>query len=221
MTNRPIIFSAPMVRALLGGRKTMTRRLAWQGNGPTVIVKDSEVRSESKGHRPSPWQKVAPGARLWVRETAFYGPDNEVIFAADDNDDVQDVADDAAGRVPWRSSWKQRPSIHMPRWASRLTLVVTTARIERLQDISEEDAIAEGIERATSAYMHAGWYDYEKERLEDGTPGWMTTDPRRSFGSLWRWLHGAESWASNPEVVAISFAVHKCNIDNLIPQEAR
>ena len=121
MTDRPIIFSAPMVPALLDGRKTMTRRMAWRSVGKGGLFEDTFS---------TVWQKVRPGDRLWVRENFRNGPSYDGV---------------TAGAVPWfATKWyeagparsevlrtpitaagKLRPSIHMPRWASRLTLVVT------------------------------------------------------------------------------------------------
>src|SRR5690606_14173331 len=127
MTVRPIIFSAPMVRAILEGRKTQTRRPAWQA--PRVFI-------QTDGEPPEPilvptvWQKTEPGDLLWVRETwaeSAHGPVYKADVLGADTD-----------------GWGWRPSIHMPRWASRITLEVTDVRLQRLQEISEEDARAEG-----------------------------------------------------------------------------
>ena len=174
MTDRPIIFSAPMILALLGGRKTQTRRLA-----------------------SSPLAKCLPGDKLWVRENLTARPmanfltgepTNAIVaaYAADDEDVVE-----AAGfnLAPWWKRGKGLPSIHCPRWASRITLTVTEVRRQRLWEISDLDARAEGT--------HGYW------QLE-GYP---------AFRAIWSDLHGAENWDANPEIVALTFTVERRNID--------
>lgn len=206
----PVLMSAPMVRATLDDRKTMTRRLAWlDAKKAPVIVEGTMGIGYKIGHKgqimlPSRWQIIKPGDRLWVRE----------IFRLSYN---YDMFDDVLGRVPRPSdvpagsaidylathdcelNGKTRSSIHMPRWASRLTLVVTATKIERLQDISEADATAEGAE-----IFYGPPFD----------PAHAPTN-RRRFELLWRHLHGPEAWDANPEVVAVSFRVHKCNVDQM------
>jgi len=255
MTDRPIIFSGPMVRALLAGRKTMTRRLAWR----TVPVNMSDTSDAPLKFVRTNWQNVQPGDRLWVREACadehplavqagrfsqegragIPGPPPvacRTIYRADGGEPLQvwrrDIypyfslygpQDELAAKYPTVSSNYVRhgkgiywtPSIHMPRWASRLTLTVTATRIERLQDISEVDAIVEGIEPAKNWVGEPYWVDYESDRHADGTYVKGHRSPVDSFASLWRSLHGEASWHDNPEVVAISFAVHKANIDQM------
>jgi hypothetical protein len=166
MTDIPIMFSAPMILALLDGTKTMTRRLASHSTG-----------------RPARWRTVVAGDRLWVRE-AMRAIDHRLIYAADKMriSTVKQPDDYVVTR-------DAMPSMFMPRWASRMTLTVTAARIERLQDISAADVAAEGVSG-------------------DGGPGLPG-----AFMSLWEKLHGHESWAANPEVVVISFTARKRNID--------
>lgn len=108
-----------------------------------------------------------------------------------------------------------RPSIRMPRWASRLTLTVSEVRVQRLQDISEEDAIAEGVSNGTRP---------------DGSPFWappvgfggtrFIDSARHAFADLWKTIHGHESWAANPWSAAISFSTTSANIDSL-PEQSR
>lgn len=178
----PIIFSAPMVRALLGERKTMTRRLA-----------------------TSSWQKVRFGDRLWVREAFMPRPCFERAAKPhyrSDND-----------RPEWRGLW--RPSIHMPRWASRLTLVVTATKTERLQMIDESDANSEGaLWHDGGGVGHSGW----RHNPEDG---YVFGTARDSFRRLWVSLHGPDGWDTDPEVVALTFTVHQTNIDALRSQEQK
>ena len=192
MRDIPIIFSAPMVRALLDGRKTQTRRLA-----------------------TSPLAKVQPSDRLWVRENfqllswgdyevTRYQP-CDVRYAATDT--LADADREIRG-YPWR------PSIHMPRWASRVTLVVEQVRIMPLKSISEEDAKAEGI--APNPTQPGTWMDYP-----EGSSAAGLAHPRLSFRSLWESLHGAGSWSSNPLVIAPTFSVHRVNIGALLMETAR
>lgn len=217
MTDRPIIFSASMIRALLEGRKTQTRRLAWRA--PTeefmeyVVQVGAGVPGQIAG-RPSPWQKVQPGDRLWVREAIAIIPTRE-IFSGRPGSHVAYRAGHLViedyGKPTQRTvvapdhfadaDTKWKPSIHMPRWASRLTLTVTEVRRQRLQDITEEDAIAEGVER-----RGVGWRDYEDEK------NWYV-DPRLSFASLWDSLHGPKSFNSQGEVTPLTFTVALRNID--------
>jgi uncharacterized protein YlaI len=229
MDDIPIIFSGPMVRALLDGRKTMTRRLAWR---PVKVGMGYDPKTDTawktKERKASPWQKVKPGDRLWVRETWQTGASDDgprIVYRADnDYGDLNrfwDGPNEGAGpsfnydRCPgatW-STWlpdlragregSWRTPIHMPRWASRLTLVVTATKIEKLQAISLADVKAEGIET------------WEAENRDKAC-----FHPGASFRALWCDLHGKESWDANPEVVALTFTVHKANIDTLPKQEA-
>lgn len=236
MTDIPIIFSAPMIRALLDGRKTMTRRLAWRKETEVCEVssehqEDYELRgidcreigpSRWLVRHPSPWQRVKPGDRLWVREslqcyqraTAQYVADITPVAAFDAVDRAID------GRAKW--TWKQAtlPSIHMPRWASRLTLIVTAKKIERLQNISYDDAIAEGCTADFAKYL-AATEDEPSRFLEtpDATARRLRW-PQREFADLWTTLHGPDAWAANPEIVALTFTVHKTNIDAMPKAEA-
>lgn len=205
---RPIIFSAPMVRALLEGRKTMTRRLAWR------------YWTDSVGcprHSSTIWQRVKPGDRFWVKENFYRTDDGDnecAVYAADTQEVARHINEigQIAARHGLGVAWQKphlrlRPSIHMPRWASRLTLIVTAAKVEPLQDISESDAIREGLIN-NGDHTYPLWTAGEgfKEHLEF---------PRAAFEELWVRLHGAQSWASNPEVVALTFTVHHSNIDTL------
>lgn len=217
MADIPIIFSGAMVRALLDGRKTMTRRLAWSdwrtckkcnGGGNCPYCEGvGEIRA------PANWRKVRPGDRLWVREKIHVRPIASAMHAysyADEEDPnmlggwkkVRLLPHDHKVKRPERAVW--RPSIHMPREFSRLTLIVTSTKVERLQDISEDDAQAEGVERAIAG---------------NGPSGVITTY-RTGFVYTWGVLHGTDSWLTNPKVVALTFTVHKQNIDTLAKAQA-
>ncbi len=184
MTDRPIIFSAPMVRALLDGRKTQMRRLAWRPSPAVATPPRGTMASRSDGS--TVWQRAKPGDRLWVREAwCSADADDSGPYAAAY---MADHPGDPRG-LGWR------PSIHMPRWASRITLTVTAVRRQRLQDITRGDARAEGVPR-----LHP---------IADDDP----STPIDAFGDLWDALHGEGAWAANPEVVALTFTVERRNID--------
>ena len=192
MAERPILFSAPMVRAILAGAKTQTRR--------AVKFKPwHQIEARDDGS-PWPWmyddERVAdhwvpcpygqPGDRLWVREThmdlgACY------LYRADDS------AEQERALVAPGQRW--RPAIHMPRAASRITLEITAVRVERLQDISEADAKAEGI----SEFVGGWWCEHDDAEQIAG----MT--PQEGYAHLWERINGAGSWAENPWVWVVTF----------------
>jgi hypothetical protein len=181
---RPIIFSGPMVRALLDGKKTQTRRIV---KPQAAVLTDELARGlgvqppAQQNHAVVPCPYGQPGDRLWVRETWKENP--AIDFG------------NGHGAPLYRATWgnadtgdRWRPSIHMPRWASRITLEITNVRVQRLQEISEEDALAEGVDRPKSS------------------------DPRSvaeltlwRFRELWESIHGPDSWDANPWVWAITF----------------
>lgn len=218
MRDRPIIFSAPMVRAMLDGRKTQTRRVLkpLKREGPGYVMwpvyghANAGLRRCGSSPQPDRAAPYAAGDRLWVREAwqgltfGDYRPTKtqpcELRFAA--TDPCADLDADTRGH-PWR------PSIHMPRWASRLTLLVTEVRVQLLQEISEADAKAEGVWCDTN-----GWVDY----LFPGTQCCPTA--AQSFSTLWDSLHGPGEWDVNPWVAAITFTIHPGNIDTLEPGHA-
>jgi len=183
MTERPILFSTPMVRALLSGAKTQTRRIVKAKHLPWLENSVLNFLDGKWNQRPLPYGQ--PGDRLWVRETwkssaNVQPPISEpYIYAADLG---------PTGVTKWAATWK--PSIHMPRAASRITLEVTSVRVERLQDISEADAQSEGWTRrpevSTDPQVH-------KEAARD----W--------FMDLWESINGPGSWGANPWVWALEF----------------
>lgn len=226
--DRPIIFSAPMVRALLDGRKTQTRRVlkpqpewlsgAWYWTSPRYNNGDGARYFHTvdvSGVMPA-WLRAlpyAPGDRLWVREGFMPAPMEAVpaaprptrwniAYAAGGQDEVLAPA----GYNPMLYNYERwSPSIHMPRWASRLTLHVTAVRVQRLQDISDADARAEGLERIGTAWGI------------DGIKGSVAAYERTAFRVIWNALHGAGAWDANPWVAAITFTVERANIDALRP----
>lgn len=208
MKERPILFSGPMVRAILDGRKTQTRRIMkpqptydgfWWSHKGYSCGGEKQFRDGLPLFVGCPYGVV--GDRLWVRETFAPMQENRPIAnpAIYDNKPAWYRADN--DRPMWAGkTWK--PSIHMPRWASRITLEITGVRVERLNEISESDAIAEGIESKPQPYgkeldwKYYGWL----EKLNQ----WSTC-PIRSYESLWNSINGPESWAANPFVWVIEF----------------
>lgn len=168
MRERPILFSAPMARAVLEGRKTQTRRavkpqpyiddsgnFCWNGmnfgqdfNGPHIQAIASPLPSSKTKRLHCLFGK--PGDRLWVRENGWERPERTPKMMREGADTWAPYYYDADGLSKYDHAdfkewgFKRRPSIHMPRWASRILLEVTAVRVERLQDISEADAQAEG-----------------------------------------------------------------------------
>lgn len=208
---RPILFSGPMVAALLAGRKSQTRRALnpqptlidakgggkiWHlktrtgfansnadGSWPAWMVR--HAKDQDGNVYPAVCPYGAAGDRLWVREAFHVTAACDAVYRAD-------YPANAVARgmenIPAESDVRWTPSIHMPRWASRLTLEVTEVRVQRLQDISEEDARAEGV---------AGPFD-------------ALFTPRRRFESLWDSINGERpgcSWEANCWVWAVSFRV--------------
>jgi hypothetical protein len=210
MKDIPILFSAPMVRAILAGTKTQTRRAVKPvGNDEGFVLQDygrgpvpyrsgdgeSSFYRDSKGYdieSPIACPYGKPGDRLWVRETWCRGSDERFLYRADPRSEDLARTLDAIVRHACRG-WK--PSIHMPRAASRITLEVTGVRIERLQDISGTDAKAEGIVFSNSLM---GWH------VEDGTH-FHCHNPCQSYLSLWEAINGPGSVEANPWVWAIEF----------------
>jgi len=223
---RPVIFSAPMVRAILTGQKTMTRRAVKPDPGSNM----SPVCIEDAPGKPWQWASVASrrvcpygavGERLWVRETfrAIEDPgaeDSEVRRTYRDDDGethyiVVDFKADAPNRIMdemGRPEWKS--PIHMPRWASRITLEITEVRVQRVQEISNDDAQAEGV------------VAFDGRPCPSCSPNWGCLSPsgmgstrcetfmhgyRESFARLWDSINCERGfpWKSSPWVWAITF----------------
>lgn len=229
MADYPMIFSAPMVQALLDGRKTQTRRILGPGNtlfdgGPWTALHKAQTwdwdgawvdDGPSPAGNPGPYLKlpwmagddewfggtvhriyprVQPGDRLWVKEACAtwgsgLGPEPvsyPVVYA--DDPDWEAIRAEAAVR---KDEWKVRSPIHMPRWASRLTLPVSEVRVQRVQDISEVDAVAEGIfHRPSDFYSQGVW-------THGGDEGWQT--PEAAYRTLWNSLRAKPKPVKGPD----------------------
>lgn len=211
MKSIPIIMTAPSVRALLAGRKTMTRRLAWKV--PTFPIELQGKRALTFQAKPTNWQKLhhyiqgGGEVRLWVKEGwwgEWTGNDGEptIGYRADHNDGEQ-----------WKSP------IFMPRRHSRITIVDVKSKMEPLIWITEDDARAEGLARITKDQGRTWKYGIPDR---DGQPGaddigWPWVDwsiqPRIAFKRLWNSIHGPGAWDENPYVVALWGRVVLNNID--------
>ena len=205
IVTRPILFSGPMVRALLDGSKTQTRRIAkdlneWHAEENPIdkcsVIDgvahcDVQVFVDDVITFEFPCRYGRIGDRLWVRETWMPFDDDHRIgdckyaYRASTSSDGEDIRKEYV-RLGRKYQW--RPSIHMPRAASRLTLEITDIRVERLNAITPEDAVKEGI---------AEWATEKKLN------GYWTT----AFSRLWESINGEGSWAQNPWVWVVEFKV--------------
>jgi hypothetical protein len=227
MTDRPMIFSSPMIRALIAGRKTQTRRLlklSAAANPHGTTIPSYYDRVQVGMFEPDAGEQrifgamlscsgrgsvLAPlpcrvGDRVWVREA--WGHDAPTL-----DDCRRGIESDGMPYGPYYladANWfdnatiKKRSPIHMPRWASRITLTITDVRVERLQEISAYDLFWEGFEPG--------------KRLECGG---MDRDPRDDFCDTWERLNGEGSWDANPVVIARTFTVARSNIDSVPKSE--
>lgn len=219
MKERPILFSTPMILALLDGRKSMTRRIVsksgWLEQFSKVdLERDVEVAMEPddkikllKGLCASfdggEWvvkSKWEVGDILWVRETfsdpqLYDGHEPDFVYRAD-------------GEIQQHGHGKWKPSIFMPKEACRIRLEIIGIKVERVQDISEVDARREGIYKEHEGFNN--WYkNYLFDIKKQNTPAMFKSDPIASFKSLWQSINGVESWESNPFVWCISFKIIK------------
>ena len=240
---KPILFSAPMVRAILDDRKTQTRRVFGQalhcgewagvvhpdgtGDGfipwwPGTVSAEKTAILYPDGGIQSPYGK--PGGRMWVKETwasVWFSTDIETGYA-DEWDNLKPTpkskeeakerggwplmyrADSSFDEVdPYERGFKWLPSIFMPRWASRIDILIKDIRVERLQDISEEDAKEEGCGADEDPFWTPSYYDPDS----GGDPSY-----RNSFEYLWDSINGKPhstlgdiSWAANPWVWVVEF----------------
>lgn len=237
MADKPIPFSAPMIQAVQDGRKTQTRRVLnpqpYMSDGFNGELVLDTIKGYSfadflplKSENIDACTPYQVGDRLWVREAHFaWG----VWITTDEltktgkrkrkfvRDHEVDVMFNAAG---WRIShpfeenlkgWYPRAGMFMHRADSRITLPVTGVKVERLQHISEADAIAEGVER-----LHGGYHDDDDVYLNYlGGPDFGGSGAGKgSFRTLWNSINGPDAWGENPWVAAYTFTVSKRNIDN-------
>jgi hypothetical protein len=203
MKERPILFKGEMVRAILSGAKTQTRR----------VMKVHPCWVNGEIGNPCPYGQV--GDRLWVRESfqPFFddecdgdgrlanwktGENYHCSYPATDGiHEFVDQEDNLRSTV--------KPSIHMPRWASRVTLEITSIRVERLKDISDNDAIAEGIYTKLQKEDTAHGDMWMGTRIDGSEVVLMPGAPRLDYRDLWESINGAGSWDANPWVWVVEF----------------
>ncbi|HCD6704734.1 TPA: hypothetical protein ACNIFQ_001247 [Klebsiella pneumoniae] len=208
MKERGMIFNGEMVRALLSGRKTQTRRpIKWKQTRFTEIGEREDGSkwpwSEDAEHACDFWHPCpfgAVGDRIWVRETFAALEPGSYEQVKPQEGHCQDLRYAATDRLAKSDAdirgYKWVPSIHMPRWASRILLEITDVRVERLNAISEEDARAEGI--IDGGCLNCG----KPEPCGCANPEPDATD---AFAYLWQSIYGQENWNANPWVWVISF----------------
>jgi len=216
MADRPILFSAQMVRALLAGTKTQTRRVIKPQptiNGAGLLVyRAPKVTAQGSPKTIALCMRIGVGDRLYVRESwnwthiADLAPGETLGRTVDEccaanggfacacGDGIVYAATNAHDH-PIHGKARWRPSVHMPRWASRITLTVTDVRVQRLQDINVEDAVAEGA----LAQSHVDQF--------------ATVHAVPMYRAIWNGINGPGSWDANPWVAAYTFAVKRANID--------
>ncbi|AAT47214.1 hypothetical protein F116p07 [Pseudomonas phage F116] len=220
MKERPILFTGPMVRAILEGRKTVTRRVVKPQPDflGSMVDPNTPFKTLDAGlHARITCPYGEPGDRLWVRETwTDVNMCGAPALAYRADEDIRDLMEEPGflddrgafnyddPRVKpypfacWYAELDQarwRPSIHMPRWASRILLEITDVRVERLQDISEEQALAEGVRGEPC--------DHARQACAD--IGCWGDTAKGAFGFLWESLNGEGSWAANPWVWVVEF----------------
>lgn len=232
MKSTPILFNTDMVRAVLAvldGRKTNTRRImapqpefwgddkaadlvaCWYPYADHKKAKHYNSVSHFKKGAPKDFSPYGqPGDLLWVRETwrqAYERTDysSGIIYKAD--------KERSLGMDEYSDRHKWKPSIHMPKWTSRLTLLIEDIRVERVQDISEEDAKAEGVEASSWEFSCEPYRNYS---INGFKPGHNFSTAKKSFESLWQSINGPDSWAKNEWVWVIQFKAIKQNINDYL-----
>lgn len=232
IVERPILFSGPMVKAILDGRKTQTRRIV-KPQPPDSIdeLHGNELRKrapyaiqnndgndcgwgfqDEDNNYNCPYGKI--GERLWVREKCW-SDGRYVYYPADCGHKSFTVSDESNERLEklyrYGSQFRQIvPSIHMPRWACRIVLEIEKIRVERLHEITNADCVAEGIEplgdERITARISSGFEALpEPIRVQAGKFDSKYSTVRGLFSGIWQQIHGVESWVANPWVWVIEF----------------
>jgi hypothetical protein len=227
MKEWPTLYTGAMIRAQLAGLKTQTRR-------PLYVLTKARNSATYDRRYPLPtalppfgycwtlsrWAKAAPGDLIWARENCWQRPERTPKMLREGADTWAPFYYDADGITEQEAAdfkawgFKRRPSIHMPRAACRITREITGNRVERLQDISEADAVAEGVEPNWQGDLKTGPNGFGGEGWVPGC-GWKhylhsvddepAYTPVESYRSLWEYINGPGNWQANPWVCAISF----------------
>lgn len=234
MTNptkaRPILMSAPMVRALIAGSKTQTRRIVkpQPHHGPVgqMVNLGGANWAMDDGDMSGNWTCPYgdPGDLLIVRETFRLPAEYDDLKPTKVRSDVP-IHYGADGRAD--EGWgKTRVSIHMPRWASRLTLEIADIWVEQLMDISEADAEAEGVTRIGKQFPSfadpsSDWHRGPNLWTVDCGDGSLNSPTASgAYKMLWELINGKDSWAENPYVWCVEFRVHYANVDQVLRETA-
>jgi hypothetical protein len=226
VAEHPILFTGPMVRAILAGTKNQTRRI-WSMPKGLVWYHSGPLKGEETGDLCDPvgpgWCTVDEvacrygrvGDQLWVRETGWERPERTAKMMREGADTWAPYYYDADGITAEEAeqfkAWgfKRNPSIHMPKWACRIRLEITDVRVERLHDLTEQDALAEGIASVRSQVWDmqhfAAWRFKFDQAVAAGQKPPVGPTPAQAFCALWQSINGAKSWAVNPWVWVISF----------------
>ncbi len=218
MKDRPILMSAPMVRAILDGRKTQTRRVVKapleECHVKTACSYNALIRGSPYGH-PGDQIRVKESSWIWCekrrdgftktgrKKWRFIPVGQHVVYCSDHGKPVGKIDGDPS------HGWRFKAGRFMPKWASRITLEITAVRVERLQEITEKDAKAEGIE----GRWHPDdpdcwtWKDYRwSDRLKEPSFCYgSSVTPISTYEGLWESINGKGSWALNPWVWVVSF----------------
>ena len=213
MKARPILMSTPMVRALLDGGKTQTRRIikpAPGAEGSEICLVRSTVSDEQqivwRGELRCPYGNT--GDLLWVREAGWIS--NNGTQAMGFIPSAGNTPSPSGYKSPNGTPYKRCVSIHMPRWANRITLEIISVRAERLQEIEYADVIEEGTQQ-----------DPDKPWMDIAAPAeYRRREAVEAYKTLWESINGAGSWDSNPWVWVISFKPHQLNVDEFLEQHA-
>jgi hypothetical protein len=202
---RPILFSAPMVRAILEGQKTVTRRSC------KPQPSENAHTTSASGNPMGVWWETGkdiircpygkPGDRLWVRETWTHAGNGDLGYLTY-RATYPDCLPPDLENIPPASELRWRPSIHMFRCDSRILLEITDVRVERLQDISDEQALAEGIIPHVRGGWH--WHPHDPANVDDWHQFGFKT-PVWAFHDLWAGINGQENWDANPWVWVVEF----------------
>lgn len=223
---RPILMQGPLVIQSLEGKKTNTRRILKpqpfrDGDDGTLVWKEGRVLTPDRVAQNCPYGK--PGDLLWVREN--WKPDTDgdvscISYEADKSSIHIENTQEAANRwlearrteeqYPYLRPTRWRPSIHMPRWASRLTLEIENVSIEQLQEITNSDALREGVEFRDGCY--GVWRPNGTMVCGGGD------DAIDAFRCLWININGTGSWDKNPWVWVVRYKAHKKNVDKLLSE---
>lgn len=242
MKDRPILFSGPMVRSLCDDRKKQTRRLVNVRPEVPPAPGDKWYRDRTHDAKDGEWSLWRPNVGTVARWTCPYGVPGDLLWVRESwsvgacadgfkptelhpptwlrtNGGLWLEGQEPASPISRRG--KHRPSMFMPRWASRLTLAITDVRIERLHDISEHDAIEEGVCSFLESTDRPGSWTGLSQDDRNGMVRVVFGSAVKAYQALWESINSAASWDANPWVVAVTFDVYKQNVDEYIAALSR